>query len=147
MRFDKLTLKAQEALQEAQTLAEKNEQQQLAPEHLLLSLTRQSDGIIPQVFQKLGVSLPPLASQLEENLKKIPKVSGGGMGQVYLSPRLKKVLDHSFQEADRLKDTYVSTEHLLLALADEGGVAAQILSAQGITKDDLYKVLASVRGS
>jgi ATP-dependent Clp protease ATP-binding subunit ClpB len=147
MRFDKLTLKAQEALQEAQALAEKNEQQQVEPEHLLLSLIRQSDGIIPQVFQKLGVPLPPLASQLEENLKKIPKVYGGGMGQVYLSPRLKKVLDHSFQEADRLKDTYVSTEHLLLALADEGGAAAQILSAQGITKDDLYKVLASVRGS
>jgi len=147
MRFDKLTLKAQEALQEAQALAEKNEQQQVEPEHLLLCLIRQSDGIIPQVFQKLGVPLPPLASQLEENLKKIPKVYGGGMGQVYLSPRLKKVLDHSFQEADRLKDTYVSTEHLLLALADEGGAAAQILSAQGITKDDLYKVLASVRGS
>jgi len=147
MRFDKLTLKAQEALQEAQALAEKNEQQQLEPEHLLLALIRQSDGIIPQVFQKLGVSLPLLASQLEENLKKTPKVYGAGMGQTYLSPRLKKVLDHSFLEADRLKDAYVSTEHLLLALLEEGGAATQSLAAQGITKDDLYKVLASIRGS
>jgi ATP-dependent Clp protease ATP-binding subunit ClpB len=147
MRFDKLTLKAQEALQEAQALAEKNEQQQLEPEHLLLALIRQNEGVVPQVFQKSGVSLPALESQLEENLKKAPKVYGGGMGQVYLSPRLKKALDHSFQEADRLKDTYVSTEHLLLALADEGGAAAQILAAQGVTKDGLYKVLASIRGS
>jgi ATP-dependent Clp protease ATP-binding subunit ClpB len=147
MRFDKLTLKAQEALQEAQALAEKSEQQQIEPEHLLLALVRQNEGVVPQVFQKLGVSLPSLASQLEESLKKMPRVHGGGMGQVYLSPRLKKVLDHSFQEADRLKDTYVSTEHLLLALADEGGAAAQTLSAQGITRDDLYKVLVSIRGS
>jgi len=147
MRFDKLTLKAQEALQEAQALAEKSEQQQIEPEHLLLALVRQNEGVVPQVFQKLGVSLPSLASQLEESLKKMPRVHGGGMGQVYISPRLKKVLDHSFQEADRLKDTYVSTEHLLLALADEGGAAAQTLSAQGITRDDLYKVLVSIRGS
>jgi ATP-dependent Clp protease ATP-binding subunit ClpB len=147
MRFDKLTLKAQEALQEAQALAEKNEQQQLEPEHLLLALIQQNEGIVSQVFQKLGILQRSLNSQLEENLKKIPKVYGGGTGQVYLSPRLKKVLDHSFQEADRLKDTYVSTEHLLLALADEGGAAAQILAAQGVTKDDLYKVLASVRGT
>jgi ATP-dependent Clp protease ATP-binding subunit ClpB len=147
MRFDKFTLKAQEALQEAQTLAEKNEQQQLEPEHLLLALIQQSEGIIPQVFQKLGVSLPPLKSQLEENLKKIPKVYGEGMGQVYLSPRTKKVLDSSFQEADRLKDAYVSTEHMFLAIAEEGGAGARILASLRVTKDEIYKVLAAVRGS
>jgi len=148
MRFDKLTLKAQEALQEAQSLAEKHEHQQIEPEHLLLALLQQSEGIIPQAMQKLGVSLPPVVSQLEEVLGKIPKVYGAGSGQVYLSPRLKKVLDTSFQESDRLKDTYASTEHMLLAIAEEqDGAGARILANQGVSKDQIYKVLAAIRGS
>ncbi len=148
MRFDKFTLKAQEALQEAQALAEKHEHQQIEPEHLLLALLQQSEGIVPQVFQKLGVSLPNLLSQLEEVLKKIPKVYGAGVGQVYLSPRLKKVLDGSFQESDRLKDTYVSTEHMLLAIVEEQeGAGAKILNNLGVSKDQIFKVLAAVRGS
>jgi len=147
MRFDKFTLKAQEALQEAQALAEKQEHQQMDPEHLLLALIQQSEGIIPQVFQKLGVSLADLIAQVEETLKKIPKVYGGGTGQVYISPRLKKVLDNSSQEADRLKDAYVSTEHMLLAIAEEGGAGAKLLVGLGATKDEIYKVLASIRGS
>ena len=147
MRFDKLTLKAQEALQEAQAVAEKYEHQQVEPEHLLLALLQQSEGIVPQVFQKLGVSLPTLLSQVEEGLKTIPKVYGGGVGQVYISPRLKKVLDGSFLESDRLKDTYVSTEHMLLAIAEEGGAGAKLLVGLGATKDEIYKVLASIRGS
>ncbi len=148
MRFDKLTLKAQEALQEAQGLAEKREHQQIEPEHLLLALLQQSDGIVPQIFQKLGVAIPPLGSQVEAALGKIPKVYGVGAGQVYISPRLKKILDNSFLEADRLKDEYVSTEHMLLALAEEGeGAGAQILTGQGINKDVIYKVLANIRGS
>ena len=148
MRFDKLTLKAQEALQEAQAVAEKREHQQIEPEHLLLALVQQTEGIIPQVFQKLGVSVPPLASRLEEALGKIPKVYGGGMGQVYISPRLKKVMDSSFQEAERLKDAYVSTEHMLLAILDErDGAAALILTGLGADKDSIYKVLMAVRGS
>jgi ATP-dependent Clp protease ATP-binding subunit ClpB len=148
MRFDKFTLKAQEALQEAQALAEKHEHQQVEPEHLLLALLQQSEGIVPQVFQKLGVSLPPLLSQLEEELKKIPKVYGGGVGQVYISPRLKKVLDGSFLESDRLKDTYVSTEHMLLAIVEEQeGMGAKVLASLGVSKDEVYKVLAALRGS
>lgn len=148
MRFDKLTLKAQEALQEAQALAEKNEHQQIEPEHLLSALLQQSEGIVPRVFQKLGANIPFILSQLEERLKEIPKVYGGGVGQVYLAPRLKKVLDTSFQEADRLKDTYVSTEHMLLAIAEEReGPGAKILAGQGVNKDEIYKVLASIRGS
>jgi len=148
MRFDKLTLKAQEALQEAQALTEKYEHQQVEPEHLLLALLQQSEGIVPQVFQKLGVSLPNLLSQVEEGLKTIPKVYGGGAGQVYISPRLKKVLDGSFLESDRLKDTYVSTEHMLLAIAEEQeGAGAKILASLGVSKDEIYKVLAALRGS
>ncbi|MDI6755971.1 MAG: ATP-dependent chaperone ClpB [Thermodesulfobacteriota bacterium] len=148
MRFDKMTLKAQEALQEAQAITEKHEHQQIEPEHLLLALLQQSEGVVPQVFQKLGAPAAATLFQLEEVLKKVPKVYGGGMGQVYLSPRLKKVLDVSFQEADRLKDSYVSTEHLLLAIAEEQeGEAARILSGQGVSKDEIFKVLAAIRGS
>ena len=148
MRFDKFTLKAQEALQEAQALAEKHEHQQIEPEHLLLALLQQSEGIVPQVFQKLEASLPHLLSQLEEGLKKIPKVYGAGVGQVYISPRLKKVLDGSFLESDRLKDTYVSTEHMLLAIVEEQeGMGAKILASLGVSKDGIYKVLAALRGS
>lgn len=146
MRFDKLTLKAQEALQESQALAEKHEHQQVDPEHLLRALLGQKEGIIPQIFQKVGVSIPNLSSQLEEALGKIPKVYGGG--QVYLSPRLKKVLDVSFQEADRLKDSYVSTEHMLLAIVEEQeGAGSKLLAGEGVRKDEIYKVLAAIRGS
>ena len=148
MRFDKFTIKAQEALQEAQATAEKHEHQQVEPEHLLLSLLRQEEGIIPQVFQKMGVSIPALNSQVEAALGKIPKVHGGGAEQVYISPRLKKVLDASFQEAERLKDAYVSTEHMLLAIVEErGGAAGAILKTQGVSRDELYKVLTTIRGT
>ncbi len=147
MRFDKLTIKAQEALQEAQALAEKSEHQQIEPEHLLLALLGQNEGIVPQIFQKLGVPIPQLAGQVQELIKKIPKVYGGGAGQVYISPRLKKVLDNSFQEAERLKDEYTSTEHMLLALSEEPEIAARLLAAHGVNKDALFKVLAGIRGS
>ena len=148
MRFDKLTIKAQEALQEAQAVTEKREHQQIEPEHLLLALIEQTEGIIPQVFQKLGVSIPALVSQIEEALKKTPKVYGGGVGQVYIAPRLKKVMDSSFVEAERLKDAYVSTEHMLLAILDEReGAASEILAGMGANKDNLYKVLMAIRGS
>src|SRR4030043_928780 len=148
MRFDKRTLKAQEALQEAQTLAEKQDHQQIEPEHLLAALLQQTEGVIPQAMQKLGVSLPPVMFQMEGVLLKIPKVHGAGTGQAYLSPRLKKILDTSFQEADRCKDTYGSTEHMLLAIAEEhDGPGAIILASQGVNKDQIYKVLAAIRGS
>lgn len=148
MRLDKFTIKAQEALQEAQGIAEKHEHQQIEPEHLLVALLQQSDGVVPQIFQKMGISIPATLSQLEEALKKIPKVYGMDSGQVYISPRLKKVLDKSFLEAEHLKDSYVSTEHLLLAMTeDQEGVAARILVSQGMSKDEIYKVLATIRGS
>lgn len=147
MRFEKLTLKAQEALQEAQALAGKYEHQQIEPEHLLLALIQQSEGIIPQLLQKMGVGVPGLVSSLEATLGRLPKVSGGGAGQAYIAPRLKKVLDLSFQEADRLKDSYVSTEHMLLALVEEGGEGARILGGQGVSKDEIFKVLTAIRGS
>ena len=148
MRFEKFTIKAQEAIQEAQTIAEKYEHQQVEPEHILTALTLQKDGIVIPMLKKLGVDPAAVLKQLEESLTKMPKVYGGGVEQLYISPRSKKMFDQSFKEAERLKDEYVSTEHIFIALADEkGGEASRILSSLGVTKDTLYTVLVSIRGS
>jgi ATP-dependent Clp protease ATP-binding subunit ClpB len=150
MRLDKFTLKAQEALQEAQGLAQKMGQQQLDTEHLLLTLIRQADGLVTPILQRIGVSPQQVEAGLEKELQKIPQVrSGGGapLGQVYIAPSLEKTLSSAWEEAERLKDEYVSTEHLLLAMASEGdGGAGRVLKEAGINKDDIYRVLMEVRG-
>ncbi len=148
MRFDKFTIKAQEVIQESQNIAEKYDHQQLEPEHILMALILQQEGTVPAILQKLGVDIPVILKQVEEALNKIPKVYGTGGGQPYISPRSKKVLDQAFKEAERLKDEYVSTEHIFISVADEkGGEASKILSSLGVTRDDLYNVLVSIRGS
>lgn len=147
MRFDKFTIKAQEAVQESQSIAEKYDHQQVEPEHLLMALILPQEGVVTPLLQKLGVDPAMVLQQVEQALKKIPQVHGG-VGQLYISPRSKKVLDQSFKEAERLKDEYVSTEHVFIAVADErGGEASKILSSLGITKDAIYTVLVSIRGS
>ena len=150
MRLDKFTLKAQEALQEAQGLAQKLGHQQLDTEHLLLALIRQADGLVTLILQRIGVSPQQVEAGLEKELQKIPQVrSGGGapLGQVYIAPSLEKTLSSAWEEAERLKDEYVSTEHLLLAIASEGdGGAGRALQEAGVSKDDIYRVLMEVRG-
>jgi len=148
MRFDKFTIKAQEAIQESQVIAEKYDHQQIGPEHILMALVLQQGGIIAPLLQKLGVDPAIVLKRLEEALQKIPKVYGGGEGQPSISPRSKKVLDQSFKEAERLKDEYVSTEHIFISIVDEkDGEASKILSSLGITKDTIYTVLVNIRGS
>ncbi|MBW2652497.1 MAG: AAA family ATPase [Deltaproteobacteria bacterium] len=148
MRFDKFTIKAQEVIQESQNITEKYDHQQIEPEHILMALILQQEGTVPAILQKLGVDIPVILKQVEEALNKIPKVYGTGGGQPYISPRSKKVLDQAFKEAERLKDEYVSTEHIFISVADEkGGEASKILSLLGVTRDDLYNVLLSIRGS
>ncbi len=148
MRFDKFTIKAQEVIQESQNITEKYDHQQIEPEHILMALILQQEGTVPAILQKLGVDIPVILKQVEEALNKIPKVYGTGGGQPYISPRSKKVLDQAFKEAERLKDEYVSTEHIFISIADEkGGEASKILSSLGVTRDDLYNVLLSIRGS
>jgi len=148
MRFDKFTMKAQEGIQESQNIAGKYEHQQIEPEHILMALTLQQDGIVTPILKKLEVDPAVVLKRLEELIAKIPKVYGGGMDQVYISPRSKKVFDQSFKEAERLKDEYVSTEHIFISIADEkGGEASKLLSSLGVSKDALYNVLVSIRGS
>ena len=146
--FDRFTLKAQEAVQESQSVAEKHEHQAVDVEHLLYALISQSDGIVQPIIKKLGANPAELLKKIDDELKKIPKVSGGAMGQAFITPRLNQIFTNAFKEAERLKDEYVSTEHLLIAIADEkGGVSSRLLSSAGITKDNIFKVLIDIRGT
>jgi len=146
IRWDKFTIKAQEAIQEAQEIAEKKNHQEITPEHLLLALLREEGGIVSSILKNLGVDRGQIINQVEEHVDRLPKVFGGG--QLYISPGLKRVLDLAQEEASNLKDEYISTEHLLLSLCeDETSSAGRILQQQGINKDNLLKALASIRGT
>jgi len=145
---NKLTLKAQEALQEAKSIAERKHHQQIDLEHLLLALLAQKDGIVIPILQKLGANLDLIHSQLENELNRIPQVTGRGAGQVYLSGRVNDILNAAWKEAEALTDEYLSTEHLLIAIADEKqGASYQILQRNGVTKDAIFRVLQEIRGS
>ena len=140
MKFDKFTEKAQEALQGAAELARDNGQQAVEPEHLLLALVREEEGVARTLLERAGVSVQALEPALVSVVERFPKVSGAG--QPYLSPALNKALEQAEKEADRLKDEYISTEHLLLALADN-----KALKDAGATHDGLLKALRQIRGS
>ena len=147
MRFDKFTLKSQEALQEAQQLAERFGHQQIEPEHLARVALDQGEGVIPPILGKIGTSRERLLQAFDQALQKLPSVSGGGTGQSYLSNRAKAVLDNAFREAEHLKDEYVSLEHVLLAITqDQGGEAARILAGEGVTRDTVLQAMKDVRG-
>ncbi len=147
MRFDRFTIKSQEALQEAQNLAENLGHAQVDVEHLFLALVRQTEGIMPPLLGKLGVNAQVLAQQLDNYLKRLPKVSGGG-DQVYISPRLRQMLNRAWQEMEALKDEYLSTEHLFLALTQEtSGPTADLLRAYGINRERALRAVMEVRGS
>ncbi|MCL5105464.1 MAG: ATP-dependent chaperone ClpB [Armatimonadetes bacterium] len=146
MRLDKLTVKAQDAVQDAQHLADQNGQQQIEPEHLLLALLQQDGGIVAPILQKLGGNPDALASRVQAEIDKMPRVTGAATGS-YISPRLKRVFDSATEEAERLKDEYVSTEHLLIGISVEGGLASNILSAAGASRDAIYQAMVEVRGS
>jgi ATP-dependent Clp protease ATP-binding subunit ClpB len=146
MRLDKLTIKAQDAVQDAQHFAEENGQQQIEPEHLLLALLKQEGGIVAPILQKLGVKPDELASRVQSQIDRMPKVSGAAAG-THISPRLHRCLETAFQEAGRLKDDYVSTEHLLIGIASGDGPAMNILASVGATRDAIYQAMADVRGT
>ena len=148
MRLDKLTLKAQEALQEAKNIADKYNHQQIDVEHLLLALVEQSEGIVVPILQKIGVDIDQLKLRLAAHLNSLPQVyGGGGIEQIYLTPRLNKTLENAWQEAQAMKDEYMSTEHILLAIAEEAEPSSpQILKGMGATKDRIYEALTGIRG-
>ncbi|MDT8316484.1 MAG: ATP-dependent chaperone ClpB [bacterium] len=148
MRFDKFTVKSQEAIAEAQAIAQKRNQQQIEVEHLLLALLDQPEGIIVPILKKIGVDPAELRGKTGAALDKIPKVYGEPGGQVYLSPALNRVLMKAQEEADKLKDEYVSTEHVFIAILEEKDSAASaILAKSGISRNDIFKTLKEIRGS
>jgi ATP-dependent Clp protease ATP-binding subunit ClpB len=146
LRFDKLTVKAQEALQAAQEMGGRSGQQQIEPLHLLWALIAQGDGVVPPLLEKLGVSPTRLAGEVEKQIERLPKVSG--VSEQYLSPATNQVLERAFDEAQRLKDEYVSTEHILLGISSaDKDPAGQILVRAGATHDAILQAMTSIRGS
>jgi len=148
MRFDKFTIKSQELIQEAQSLASRYGHQQIEPEHLLAGMLQEADGIAGAMLRKLGASPGGVTRDVTAALEKLPSISGGGVGDAYLSARAKAVLEAAFAEATKMKDEYVSIEHIFLAIADEKtGEAAAILSRNGVARDSILKVLLEIRGN
>jgi ATP-dependent Clp protease ATP-binding subunit ClpB len=146
MRFDRFTIKAQEAFDDARNITLDNNHQQLDVEHLMLALINQKEGLTLKILQRLGANVPGIIGRLEEEIDKIPRVAGAE--QLYMSQRISNVVEAAFDEMKQLKDEYLSTEHLLLAIADEKhGISSDILKENGASKDTILKALREVRGS
>ncbi len=145
MRWEKLTVMSQEAIDRARSKAEEMGHQEVRPEHLLWTFLNQEENVVNSVLSKIGAKPAAIREDLEKSLERVPKVSGG---EVYLSEELRRILDDAQKEADRLKDEYISTEHLLLAiLQDKQNEAGRILKANGVAAEAVLKALASVRGT
>ncbi len=147
MNINKYTEKAQEAILAAQQLADREGNPEVTPEHLLLTLVEQREGIVPEIVRKINADPPAVASAIRAELDKLPRAHGGS--QPGLSARLRKVTDSAESEAERLKDEYVSTEHLFIAIAGEGSrsPSVRLLEQRGITKDAILQAMTAVRGS
>ncbi|QEX13937.1 ATP-dependent chaperone ClpB [Rhodococcus erythropolis] len=146
-----LTEKSREALQEAQNVATRMGHTEVDGEHLLLALVDQQEGLVPRLLEQAGANVDALRSDLERELSRRPKVSGPGAtpGQVMITQRLAKLLDAAEREAKRLKDSYVSVEHLVMALSEEGSASAagRVLASHGVTRDAFLTALTKVRGN
>lgn len=146
--MDKLTIKSQEAVQDAQRFAEMKGNQELQPEHLLWAMMEDEEGIASQILKRLGVDTKQLRSDIEKEVDRFPKVSGATpLGQIYISPRLKEVLEKAFKEAEHLTDEYVSVEHLLLGLISIGGPCTELLERYGITQEKAMDAMREIRGA
>ncbi|MCD6207377.1 MAG: ATP-dependent chaperone ClpB [Methanosarcinales archaeon] len=145
MQPDRFTLKAQEAMQNAHAIATEYDHQYIDCEHLLLALLREADGLAPRILAKMDISPELLTGRLEEHLKEQPQVSG--ITEIHVTERFNSALIAAEKEAKRLKDDYISVEHLLIALIKSDGACGRILKESGVTKDRLLKALKEVRGS
>ena len=150
MDINRLTEKSQEALRQAQTLASRRNHQGVDVEHLLAALLEPTDGVVTALLTQTGVSVPAVKKGLETELDRMPRVTGAGAAagpeQVYVTQRLSRLFARAEDEAGKLKDDYVSVEHLLLAILEDGGKASQVLRAQGVNRDTLLEALQKVRG-
>ena len=147
MNFNKFTIKSQEAVQNAQEIASSYNNQVIEPEHLLAALVQDSEGIVLPILQKLGTNVSYLKIKINEMVERLPKVQGTNISNQQISSALGQIFESAQQEAQQLKDEYVSTEHLLLGLLAAKTSATKLLADQGVTKESIYKALKDVRGS
>ncbi len=153
IRWDKFTVKAQEAVQRANELASEHGNPELMPVHLLAALIEDKEGIVPPVLEKIGIGPQAVLAEIYKEIEKLPKVSGTGATQATMSSQANQLLENSFKQADSFKDEYVSTEHLLLAITSlkrerkQGDPAQELLARHGATHDAILKALTAVRGS
>ena len=144
MRFDRFTIRGQEAIQAAISIAEKNSNQQVEPEHLLMAMLEQKEGVVRPILGKVGVNVPPVLTELQAAIDKFPKVTGG---QQYFSSRTNTIFQDVQKIAEKMEDEYTSTEHILIAIAAEKeGDAGRILRSNGVSSDDVDKVITEMRG-
>src|SRR5215813_6273877 len=144
MRLDRFTLRGQEAIQSAIELAERNQNQQVEPEHLLVTMLEQPEGIVRYILGKLGVNVTVVANDAQAAVARFPRVQGG---QQYFSPRISQIFSAAQKQAESMQDDFVSTEHLLIAIAEEkDGESGKILRQHGLKRDDLLKVIEQMRG-
>ncbi len=149
MRFDRFTERAQEAAQRAAEIIQRYGHNQIDTEHILLALIEQPEGVIPQLLEVLNVDADALTERLDYVLKTTPKANifGGGAGQIFITPRVKRIVDLANQEANRLKDEYISTEHIFLAILSERNTpAGRMLDGAGVTKERVYEAVQQMRG-
>lgn len=153
MNFNKFTIKAQEAVQQAQEIASNYSNQVIEPEHLFAALLQDSEGIVFPILQKLGANVNFIKIKMNEAIERLPKVQGAGLGNQHISQQLGRVFEIANKEASQMKDEYVSTEHLLLGLMESPSrgsklsSVAQLLKDQGVTREAIYKALKEIRGS
>jgi ATP-dependent Clp protease ATP-binding subunit ClpB len=144
MRLDKFTLRGQEAIQSAIELAERNQHQQVEPEHLLVVMLEQPEGIVRPILGKLGANVAVILNDTQAAVARFPRVQGG---QQYFSSRMTQIFTAAQKQADQMQDEFISTEHLLLAIVEEkDGEGGKILRQHGVTRDDLFKVIEQMRG-
>ncbi len=146
MRLDKLTLKAQEAVQEAQSVSERLQHTTIDVEHLVSALLAKGDGVVAPLLKKIGLNPDQVLTEVEAELAKIPKVQGGTSYGSAMSSRLQNLLNAAFKEADALKDEYVSSEHILLAATEDSGFTGRLLKSLGANKAIVQKAIAEIRG-
>jgi ATP-dependent Clp protease ATP-binding subunit ClpC len=151
MRFDRFTERAQDAAARAYEILQRYSHNQVDTEHLLLALLEQPEGVVPTILEKIGVNVEAMSAKIDDILKASPRVNiygGGGVtNQVFITPRVKRVLDLANEEANRLKDEYISTEHILLAIATERNTpSARLLAELNVTKDRINDVIKEIRG-
>ncbi len=149
MRFDRFTERAQEAAQRAAEIIQRYGHNQIDTEHILLALIEQPQGVVPQILEQLNVDADALSERLDYILRTSPKANifGGGAGQIFITPRVKRIIDLANEEANRLKDEYISTEHIFLAILNERSTpAARLLEGAGVTRERVYEAIQNLRG-